>query len=53
MVLGFVLRIVDPGGYRRFESAADPVIYSFILIPVTVGIAVLKYRLYDIDRIIN
>ncbi|MBA2725963.1 MAG: hypothetical protein H0U53_08240 [Actinobacteria bacterium] len=27
--------------------------YSFILIPLSVGIAILKYRLYDVDVIIN
>ena len=31
----------------------EVVIMSIVLIPVSAGIAILKYRLYDIDVIIN
>jgi hypothetical protein len=36
-----------------FGVLANLMFFSFILIPAAVGIAVLRYRLYDIDLIIN
>jgi class 3 adenylate cyclase len=35
------------------EIALLPLIITFIAVPVSVGIAVLRYRLYEIDTIIN
>jgi signal transduction histidine kinase len=39
-----------PGWVAVIQNAA---VLSFLLIPVSIGFAVLKYRLYDIDVVIN
>jgi signal transduction histidine kinase len=40
----------DPLWVKIIQNAA---VASFLLIPVAIGIAVLKYRLYDLDVVIN
>jgi hypothetical protein len=41
------------GSSLAFKILQDVVTLSFAGLPIAMGIAVLKYRLYDIDRIIN
>ncbi|MBI4261814.1 MAG: hypothetical protein HY658_14765 [Actinobacteria bacterium] len=55
LFLSFVVEI--PGVFRPDEGfpawVENAVVLSFLAIPAATGIAVLKYRLYDIDLVVN
>jgi hypothetical protein len=56
MVLSFVFPSESwfaPGSPLWLDLVAYAALLSFVAIPIAVGFAVLKYRLYDIDIIIN
>jgi hypothetical protein len=54
-VVSLFLAVLTPGGSSAWDLAVNDVIgpIGFAVLPVCVGVAVLKYRLYAIDRIIS
>jgi hypothetical protein len=54
-VVSLFLAVLTSGGPSAWDLAVNDVIspIGFAVLPVCVGVAVLKYRLYEIDRIIS
>jgi uncharacterized membrane protein len=54
-VVSLFLAVFTPGGSSAWDLAVNDIIspIGFAVLPVCVGVAVLKYRLFDIDRIIS
>jgi hypothetical protein len=51
-VITIFLSVLTPNGSSGFAGAVNDIVgpFGFAVLPVCVGVAVLKYRLYDIDR---
>ena len=53
LMIGFTLVLQGLFGDAVVDIALLPVVVAFIAVPLSVGVAVLRYRLYEIDTIIN
>jgi class 3 adenylate cyclase len=51
VMLGFIESAI--WGDARLDIAVLPFIFALVFLPIAIGVAVLRYRLYDIDTIIN
>ena len=49
-MLGLIIPALIPGSE---ENATLPAVFAFATVPLAIGVAVLRYRLYEIDTIIN
>jgi len=52
-LLGAGTATFDPNDQRGFDLLETLMAISFALVPFSVGVAILRYRLYDIDRVIS